>query len=295
MADFQLKSISREDKYFVTDSMHRFVSFNRQILRAESAAISAAASAAVYGKGIFTTVAVRRKQPFLWEKHWRRLSEDAEKLRIDLTEFNEKSIKTALTELIAMNKFTNGRARITFFDERPSKIWNFESDKKTSLLITTADFQPLPKNLRLTISPFRVNSASPLSGVKSCNYLEKILAFDEAKMRGFDEAVQLNERGAIASACLANVFWLNEKKIFTPPLAAGCLGGTTREFLLEELKKTGKFECFEVENDLESLRNADAIFLTSAGLSVVQITEFDGRIYEPRFADALETVDLITR
>ena len=270
--------------------MHESVFFNRQVLPAANALISAASVAAVYGKGVFTTITVRGAQPFLWEKHWRRLTANADTLRIDLSELDEKTIKTALAELIEKNKFTSGRARITFFDESSSRIWSFESNKKTGFLIMTADLQPTPENLRLTISPFRVNSASPLVGVKSCNYLEKILALDEAKTRGFDEAVQLNERGTVASGCLANIFWLTERKLFTPPLSAGCLAGTTREFLLEN---AGEFECAEAEGDLESLRNADAIFLTSAGLNVVQAAEFDGRIYERKSTVAAEIIDLI--
>ena len=273
--------------------MHQFVSFNRQIKRAENAWISAAATAALYGQGVFTTIAVRNKLPFLWEKHWRRLTVNAEKLQIDLSEFDEKTIANALAELIAKNKFTNGRARITFFDESPGVIWNFESGKKTSFLITTADLQPTLENLRLTVSPFRVNSASPLAGVKSCNYLEKILVLSEAKKRGFDEAVQTNERNAVASACLANIFWLASGKLFTPPLAAGCLAGTTREFLLEELKKVGKLECFEVESDLESLRNADAIFLTSVGLNIAQVAEFDERAYKRKSIELKEIINLM--
>jgi branched-subunit amino acid aminotransferase/4-amino-4-deoxychorismate lyase len=273
--------------------MHQFVSFNRQILRAENASISAAASAALYGKGVFTTIAIGDAQPFLWEKHWRRLTANAAVLQINLSEFDEKTTQTALAELITKNKFTKGRARITFFDESSSNIWNFEAAERTSFLITTADLKPMPEKLRLTVSPFRINSASPLAGVKSCNYLEKISALSEAKKRGFDEAVQLNERGGIASACMANIFWLAKGKLFTPPLAGGCLAGTTREFLLERLIKSEKLECFEAESDLQSLRNADAIFLTSAGLNVIQVAEFDGRIYAGKYADITNIIDLI--
>jgi branched-subunit amino acid aminotransferase/4-amino-4-deoxychorismate lyase len=273
--------------------MHPFVSFNNQILRAENASISAAASAALYGKGVFTTLAIRAAQPFLWEKHWRRLNENAKKLEINLAAFDKEIIENSLKEIIEINKLTNGRARITFFDENSTDIWNFDSDKKTSFLITTADTKPVSQNLRLTVSPYRVNSASPLAGVKSCNYLEKTLALNDAKKRGFDEAIQFNENGAIVSACMANIFWLSEKKLYTPSLAAGCLAGTTREFLLEDLKSGGKFECVKSETDLQSLRNADAIFLTSAGLNIAQIAEFDGRIYERKYPQITGIIDSI--
>lgn len=273
--------------------MHSSVWFNRRIERVEDVSISAVASAALYGRGVFTTVAVRGAQPFLWKKHWRRLSDNAAKLEIGLAEFSDESARNALAEVIEVNNLTDARARLTFFDESASRIWNFGGAKKTSLLITTADAEPVSPRLRLTVSPFRLNSASPLAGVKSCNYMEKILAANEAKKRGFDEAVQLNERGAIASACLANIFWLAGGKLFTPPLAAGCLAGTTREFLLEEAEKTGRVECVEMESDLSCLRNADAIFLTSAGFGITQIAEFDGRIYRNEHRDVASIADSI--
>jgi branched-subunit amino acid aminotransferase/4-amino-4-deoxychorismate lyase len=70
---------------------------------------------------------------------------------------------------------------------------------------------------------------------------------------------------------MANVFWLKDDKLFTPALTTGCLAGTTREYVLE------KINCEEVEVAIDALSDADAIFLTSAGLGVVAVPEFDGR------------------
>lgn len=254
--------------------MHRFVSFNRQIIPASDATLSAISSAAFYGRGVFTTVAIKNKEPFLWRKHWRRLNDNAGKIGIDLSELAEDAVKNAFTALIEKNRIENARARITFFDESAGKIWHFDTNRKTSLLITTADVRDVPKNLRLTISPFSVNSSSPLAGVKSCNYLENLLALEEAKARGFTEAVRVNERGEIVGACLANIFWLNDGKLFTPSLETGCLAGTTREFVLENR------ECFEVEKGIEILHKADAIFLTSSGIGITQVAEFEEKKLE---------------
>lgn len=251
--------------------MHGFVSFNHQISPASEAFLSSVSSAALYGKGIFTTIGIYDKEPFLWEKHWRRLSDNAEKIGIDLSKFTEEAVKIYLSETIEKNEIANARARITFFDEGASGIWKFESSRKTSVLITTADLRELKADFRLTVSPFRVNSASPLSGVKSCNYLENILALELAQSHYFAEAVRLNERKEIVSACMANIFWVKNEKLFTPSLKTGCLAGTTREFVLENQ------ECFEIEAELNNLREADAIFLTSAGLGIVQVAEFEGR------------------
>lgn len=256
--------------------MHKFISFNQQIISPENASIGAMSVAGLYGKSIFTTLAINDFKPFLWEKHWARLSNNAKKLAIDLTPFSERAVTAALDETLFVNKAKNARARITFFDETASEIWNFPAPRRTSLLITTADARKNLENLRLAVSPFRANSMSPLVNIKSGNYLEKILAFDEARKRGFDEAVQINERGEIVSACLANIFWLKNEKLFTPSLKTGCLAGTTREFLLENQR------CAEVEASLTVLQEADAIFLTSAGLKIAQAAEFDGRFFDCR-------------
>lgn len=266
--------------------MHEFVCFNEKIFRAEEVSISAISSAAFYGKGIFTTVAIIDKQPFLWEKHWRRLKENAAKINLDISAFSEERIKISLAETIEKNDCSKGRARITFFDESASRTWNFESKKSMSFSITTADFQKTKNDLRLTVSPYEINSKSPLAGVKSCNYLEKILALEEAKSRGFDEAIQLNERGNIVSACMANVFWLKNENLFTPLLETGCLRGTTREFLLEN------FDVTEVESPVEVLFDCDAVFLTSAGIGVVQIAEFETRRFAQKFREITEITNI---
>jgi branched-chain amino acid aminotransferase len=253
--------------------MHRFVSFNCSPVESSEPAVRGLGAGALYGKGIFTTIAIFDWIPFLWEKHWRRLEANAALVGIDLSEFDpaEAVIGYALEELFGDNKFSTGRARITLFDESATVLWPYEASHRTSLLITTADLLPVAENFKLTVSPHLINSTSPLARVKSCNYLEKIIAKDEAKQRGFDEAIQLNERGEVASACMANVFWLRGGRLFTASLETGCLPGTTREFVLENI------DCDEVEVGIEELQTADEIFLTSAGIGVVQVAEFEGR------------------
>jgi branched-subunit amino acid aminotransferase/4-amino-4-deoxychorismate lyase len=243
--------------------MHKLVSFNLQILPADQVSVSPISSAALYGKGVFTTITIHNSKPFLWEKHWRRLQENSAKLNSNLTDFDEETVKSALTQIISQNNLETGRARLTFFDESASGIWNFQSPNKVNFLITTADLREIKDGFSLTVSPFPVNSKSPLANVKSCNYLENLLAIEEAKKRGFDEAVRLNERDEIVSAAMANVFWVRGEKIFTPSLETGCLAGTTREFLIEN------FVVSEVKSKIDEITNADEVFLTSAGIGIV--------------------------
>ncbi len=226
----------------------------------------------LYGKGVFTTITVRGGECVLWEKHWHRLATHASRLEIDLFGYTDDSVRRAVADALERDKVGDGRVRVSLIDESTSTLWGSDPVKKTGISIITGPSRPVPEDVRLTVSPHRVNSTSPLAGIKSCNYLEPLLSLDEANRRGFHEAIRLNERGDVASACLANVYWLKGGRLYTPSLKTGCLAGTTREFVLENL------DCLEVEAQMDELRGAEAIFLSSAGLGVVRAAAFESVI-----------------
>jgi branched-subunit amino acid aminotransferase/4-amino-4-deoxychorismate lyase len=239
--------------------MHKFVSFNQNILAAEDTNISAISSASLYGKGIFTTLSIHHGKPFLWEKHWRRLADNAEKLDIILP---DKAIFEAeMFKIINANKISTGRMRVSVFDESLTKIWSSNLLPKTSILITTGNLRTI-SDVKLSVSPYAIHSTSPLANIKSCNYLEQVLALEDANKNGFDEAIRLNERGEIVSACMANIFWVQDLKLYTPSLKTGCLAGITRELIIEN------FEVFETEQSF-ACSELQEIFLTSSGIGVV--------------------------
>src|SRR5258708_9790314 len=115
--------------------MHTLTFLDCRIVSSADASILALSSASLYGQGVFTTIAIYSGKAFLWDKHWRRLESNADKLKIDLAEFSETITKAALAEIMEKNDVSNGRARITFFDESPTKICLFEADRQPRLLI----------------------------------------------------------------------------------------------------------------------------------------------------------------
>jgi branched-subunit amino acid aminotransferase/4-amino-4-deoxychorismate lyase len=253
--------------------MHKFASFNHKLFPADEINIKATSFAGLYGKGVFTTLAIYNSKPFLWEKHWRRLNDNAKKLKIDLSDINEQEVYNSLKQIIGQNEISNARCRLTFFDESSSKVWQNQNVNKTSLLIQTANSRESKQLISLTLSAFVINSNSPLIGVKSCNYLENVMALENAKEIGFDEAIRINERNEVVSACMANIFWLKGDQLFTPSLKTGCLAGTTREYILD------KRDVFEVEESLNTLDDADAIFLTSAGIGITQTGKYNEKVF----------------
>jgi branched-chain amino acid aminotransferase len=186
-----------------------------------------------------------------------------------------------LMKLIAANEVRDGLARVTLLAGAGRGIWNIEheTEAQTALLIMTKEARAVKaEGLALTVSPHRLNTLSPLVGIKSINYLEHIMALEEARARDFDEAVVLNERGELAAATMANLFWVTDGTIHTPAVSTGILKGTTRARAIG-LAHELSLPLVEGVYELSHLGEADEIFLTSAGLGLAIVTTFDFHRY----------------
>lgn len=261
--------------------MHPVISLNKTMVEATKARLAPVSSAMLYGRGVFTTLAIYDARPFLWSKHWQRLTAHAGKLDIDVSGCTEKSVGDALKKLIAVNQVKEGRARVILLARSGRDFWKAKMAglRKTDLLIMTGNPHKVSRNgLSLAVSPYRVSTFSPLSGIKSLNYLEHVLSWEEAQSRDFDEAVVLNERGEIASATTANLFWAKNGTVHTPTLSSGALAGITRECVIEIARKHF-IPLVEGIYEMADLTDADEIFLTSSGLGVAPVTTFDFRRY----------------
>jgi aminodeoxychorismate lyase len=261
--------------------LHPVISLNRTMVEATKARVAAVSSAVLYGRGVFTTLAVYESKPFLWSRHWQRLAAHAAKLDIDHTGCTEKSVGEAVTKLIAVNQVKDGRARVTMLARSGRDFWKAkpQSTRKTDLLIMTGDAHRVsPNGVSLAVSPYRISTFSPLAGVKSLNYLDHVLAREEARKRDFEEAVVLNERGEIVSATTANIFWAKNGTVHTPNLSTGALAGITRECVIDIANKHF-VPLVEGVYEMADLVDADEIFLTSSGIGVAPVTTFDFRRY----------------
>jgi branched-subunit amino acid aminotransferase/4-amino-4-deoxychorismate lyase len=262
--------------------MRTRVIYNNRLIEASKARLLPFTSAALYGRGVFTTLAIYRGRPFLWPQHWMRLLEHAERTGVDCACFDEASVRAALARLIAANEVEDGRARLTLFGSAGQGVWKLKDavgTGQTELLMMTGDARVIgEEGLALTVSPYRINTHSPLAGLKSINYLSHILSWEEARARDFDEAVVLNERGEVVSATMANIFWVTDGTIHTPSLSTGALAGTTRARVIA-LADELSIPHVEGIYELAQPGDADEIFLTSAGLGVALVTTFDFHRY----------------
>jgi len=262
--------------------MHTRIIHNNRLTEKAKARLPAITGATLHGRGVFTTLAVYGGKPFLWPEHWARFIEHAARAGVDSSAFDEETVGTSLSRLIEANGVERGRARVMLLERDVGSIWNTGKKKSAAsndLIIITGDARPMPDDgLALTISPYRTNTLSPLAGIKSLNYLEHVLAWEEARARDFDEALVLNERGEVVSATMANIFWSMNSTLYTPALSTGALAGITRARVIALAEDSG-VPHVEGVYDLAHLGDADEIFLTSSGLGVGHVTAFDFRRY----------------
>jgi branched-chain amino acid aminotransferase len=82
----------------------------------------------------------------------------------------------------------------------------------------------------------RRNELSVTANLKTLNYLDNVLAAQEAHAEGFDEGLMLNGRGRIACGSRSNIFAMIDGVLYTPHLEDGVLPGIVRGVVLDMAK-----------------------------------------------------------
>ncbi|HVF91843.1 MAG TPA: aminotransferase class IV, partial [Blastocatellia bacterium] len=158
--------------------------------------------------------------------------------------------------------------------------WRTGPGLESQLLVFTSPSLPVKgEDLSITISPHRLPSHGPLAGIKRTSMLENLLAFEEARSRGFKEAVMLNERGEIVSATAGNIFWIERDEIFTPSVSTGCIAGITRG-LVYDIAKRLRMHLIEGGFPIQRLLDARELFLTSTVRGIDPVASFDIKQYK---------------
>jgi branched-subunit amino acid aminotransferase/4-amino-4-deoxychorismate lyase len=115
-----------------------------------------------------------------------------------------------------------------------------------------------------------------LGGLKTANYWANLIALQKARQRECDEALLFNIKGELVSACMANVFIIQNGKIKTPALSSGARPGVIREWVMRK-RPVGQGRITE-----DDLGAADEIFLTSSWLGVMPVASLEGRNFPSR-------------
>jgi len=136
----------------------------------------------------------------------------------------------------------------------------------------------LEKGIRVKTSSFTRHHVNiHMTGAKSCaNYLNSILANQEATTDGYDEALLLDPQGYVSEGSGENVFMVLDGELHTPDLSSGALRGVTRDTVFTLAKDLG-IRVIERRITRDEMYCADEAFFTGTAAEVTPIRELDNR------------------
>lgn len=251
------------------------VFLNDKLIDATKAKISVTDGGLLYGAGLFETMRACNGVVFCLEDHLERLFASAEKLSINNT-YTKKQITDAVYKLLEANKLSEARLRLTLTSGSVSAK---QQQPKSTLLITATKFQPYPsecyqKGVLVILTGYRQNLNDPTHGHKSLNYLPRITALNEARMKMAAEALWFTVDNKLAEGCISNVFLVKDNVIYTPAIKTPVLPGIARKAVLGITKKN-KIELIEKDLYIEDLLAADEIFMTNVIMQVLPVTKLE--------------------
>jgi branched-chain amino acid aminotransferase len=259
-----------------------------RLVAPEAARIDPSDRGFTLGDGVFETLRAYAGRPFRLDAHLARLESGAAALGIPLP-LPAARIAAAVAETLAANALTTGDAaiRITLSRGPGARGLLPPEMPQPTLMITAATYQPTQSRpLSAVIVGIRRNEHSPLSRLKTLNYLDNVLAQREAAERGADEAILLNTAGRLASAARANLFVLRGRTLLTPPSSEGVLPGIARAEVLAIAAELG-IHAHEAPLERDALADADEAFLSNSLIEVAALGSIDGRAISDSLAGPL--------
>ncbi|MGH4030601.1 aminotransferase class IV [Actinomycetota bacterium Odt1-20B] len=220
------------------------------------------------GDGIFETVKAVEGRPFALTRHLNRLARSARGL--GLPEPDADAVRRACAAVLEANPMELGRLRITYTGGL-SPLGSDRGDEGTTLVVALGAAARRPDTTAVITVPWTRNERGALAGLKTTSYAENVVALARATQQGASEALFANTVGKLCEGTGTNVFVVVDGELHTPPLASGCLGGITRELVVEW---TG---ARETELPFDVLNRADEVFLTSTLRDVQAVHRIDGR------------------
>jgi branched-chain amino acid aminotransferase len=217
--------------------------------------------------------------------HYTRLANSAAALNMPFNWSIEELIE-ATYSVLAKNNLQDAYIRPVVY--APANM-SFVKNEASFIVIQAWEMQPFlgDKLLRVMTSSFqRPNPKGFKIEAKAAgHYVNSILASQEAKANGFDEALLLDMHDFVAEGPGANVFYEKEGKIFTPALG-NILPGITRATVIEICKKMN-VEVIEKHFTVNELKQADAVFYCGTAAEVIGWQSLDEVTFKHNWTDTI--------
>ncbi len=240
-----------------------------------------------YGVGVFEGIryydcGIQGSAVFRLKEHMRRFSDGCKVLSLKQPYSSQELIEACLT-LIRANKLKEGYIRpLAFISEGPNAgLWAYENPVRVAILTwgweTYLGKEGVNHGIRAKISSLtRHHRNIAMTNSKVCGqYFNSVLAKQESKVSGFDEAIMLDPEGFVAEGTGENIFLVRDGVVKTPPLGS-IIPGITRDTVITLLSEQG-ISVKEEQIARHQLYIADEVFLTGTAAEITPVREVDMR------------------
>jgi branched-chain amino acid aminotransferase len=238
-----------------------------------------------YGLGVFEGVRAyqtdRGTAIFRLEDHTDRFFRSAHILGMKIP-YDAQTLNDAQVDVVKENGLASAYLRpLAFYG---SEGMGIRADMlKTHIAIATWEWgaylgeEGLEKGIRVRTSSFTRHHVNiTMCRAKACgNYINSILALQEALSAGADEALMLDSAGYVMEGTGENIFVIRDGVVYTPDLTSA-LEGITRDTVIRLIAESG-LELIEKRITRDEVYVADEVFFTGTAAEVTPVRELDGR------------------
>jgi branched-chain amino acid aminotransferase len=255
-----------------------FINLNGKLLLAAEAAPSVDNGAFRYGYGLFETMLVADNAIRLKAYHWERLFAGMEQLYFEVPPLMTAAwLEEQVLRTVKKNKLEKlCRVRLQVF-AAGGGLYSVEKNQPGFIIecfaLEPAAIRLNENGLTIGIATGLNKAIDTLSNLKSCNALIYAIAAKQARENKWNDALVYNCLGNLIESTIANVFWIKNKVIYTPPLADGCIAGVMRRHLMQ------KTLVVEKSLSVDVLLSADEVFLTNAIRNIRWVGQINQQAY----------------
>lgn len=264
--------------------LSKYVWFDGKFVTLDKANVPITTHAIHYGTSVFEGIRAywNGKNLFVFrlDEHIKRFRRSGQFYNISLN-FSDKIISDAIIGICKKNKIKKSCYIRPFYFVGDYGINLHVTEKApTNVAIFTFPFGDLFNKNGITAGVVSWRKFSDMSTPPQAkmggNYLNSIIATQEAKRNGFDEAILLDHNGNVSEAPGENIFIVREGQLITPPLSSSALNGITRDSIIKIALEL-EIDVTETEIARSELTISDEIFLTGTAAEITPIISMDGK------------------
>jgi branched-subunit amino acid aminotransferase/4-amino-4-deoxychorismate lyase len=240
-----------------------------------------------YGDSLFETIRVCNNRLMFLRDHILRLRLGMTVLRMNVpAEFNYENIQELIIQLLKHNVHApNARVRLTIFRNEGGFYTPETND--ISFLIESEElekpYELNSKGLWMDVYGDIKKPINKLSNIKCGSAILYVMAGLARQSMKLDDCFILNDLGNICESISGNIFAVRNGTLYTAPLSEGCVAGIMRKQIMS-LANANKILTFESPITINTLMNADEVFLSSSIKGVEWVGQFKQKFYTNKTA-----------